>query len=84
VLLQLVPSDLLLEMGTAAPTYIARSAVAFVFFPQVGLRVALRRLEAVANRPIVPWFGRRAVKPYLLPSWSGPSDRHWGPPSPEQ
>jgi hypothetical protein len=67
-----------------APTYIVGSAVAFVFFLQVGLWVALRRLEAVADHPAVPWFDRRAMKPYLLPSWRGPRSWCWDPPGPEQ
>jgi hypothetical protein len=62
-------------MSTTTPVYIAEPAVAFIFFPQVGLRVALRCLEAVADRPAVPWSGRRVVKPYLLPLWREPSGR---------
>jgi hypothetical protein len=57
----------------------AVSAVAFVFFPQVGLRVAPHLSEAAADRPTAPWFGRRVVKPYLMPSWSGPSGRRCAP-----
>jgi hypothetical protein len=62
-----------------APVHISGPAVAFVFFLQVGLGVALCCLEAVANHPAVPWSSRRAVKPYLLPSWSGASSRRWDP-----
>jgi hypothetical protein len=69
---------------TAAPAYIVGSTVAFVFFPQVGLRMVLRRLEAVADRPAVPWSGRRVVRPYLQPSWSGSSGQRWDPLGPEQ
>jgi hypothetical protein len=60
---------------------VAQTAVVFVFFPQVGLRVALRRREAVADRPTVPWPGRHSAGPYLFFSWSGPSDRCWDPQS---
>jgi hypothetical protein len=33
-------------------------AVAFVFYPQVGLRTALHRSEAATDRPIAPRVGR--------------------------
>jgi hypothetical protein len=64
-------------MSTAAPAYIAGSEVAYVFFQQVGLQLALHHSETVADHPTVPWSGRRVVKPYLLRSWSGPSGRRW-------
>jgi hypothetical protein len=53
--------------------YIAWTAAAFIFFLQVGLQTALHRYEAVAVCLAVPRSGHRVVKPYLLPSWSGPS-----------
>jgi hypothetical protein len=67
-LLLLVLSHLLWKMRVASPAYIAVSAVAFVFFSQVGMRVALRHSEAVADHPTTPWSGRWAVKPYPFPS----------------
>jgi hypothetical protein len=63
--------------------FLARTVAAFVFFLQVGLRMALHHMEVVANRPAVPWPGRRSADPYLFSSWSGPSDRCWDPPVPE-
>jgi hypothetical protein len=58
---------------------IAAPALAFVFFPQMGLRMAHRRSKAVADGPTAPWVGCRAAKPYLLAWWSGPSVRRWDP-----
>jgi hypothetical protein len=48
---------------------IAAPAVAFVFFPQVSLRVALCYSELVASHLAVPWSGRLSV----LWDWGGPS-----------
>jgi hypothetical protein len=45
---------------------IAAPAVAFVFFPQVGLRMAPHRPEAMVDGSTTPWVGRWAVEPYLL------------------
>jgi hypothetical protein len=53
------------------------TAVAFVFFPQVGLRTALRRSKAAADRPTTPQVGQWAATPYLLSSWSRSSGRRW-------
>jgi hypothetical protein len=58
---------------------IATPAVAFVFFPQVGLRMALHRSEAAADRPSTPCVGRRVAKPYLQSLCSGPSGQRWDP-----
>jgi hypothetical protein len=63
--------------------FVAQTTAVFVFFLQVGLRMARRRREAVADRPAVPWPGRRSAGPYLFSSWSGPSDRCWEPPVPQ-
>jgi hypothetical protein len=69
------------ERGVPRPRlFVARTAAIFVFFPQVGLLMALRRREVVADRPAVPWPGRRSVGPYLFSLWSGQSDRCWDPP----
>jgi hypothetical protein len=59
--------------------FVAQTLAVFVFFSQVGLWVALHRKEAVADRPAVPWPGRRSAGPYLFSSWSGPSDMCWDP-----
>jgi hypothetical protein len=54
----------------------ATPAVAFVFFPQVGLRMLLAALK---RWPTAPGVGRRAAKPYLLTWWKGPSGWHRDP-----
>jgi hypothetical protein len=64
--------------------FIARTIAVFIFFPQLGLRVALHRREAVADQSTVPWPGRRSAGPYLFSSWSGPSDRCLDPQVPER
>jgi hypothetical protein len=77
--LQLDPPHSLWEMSTTSLAYIAELAVAFAFFSQVGLRTALRRSRAAADRPIASRVDSWAVKPYLLPLWSGPSGWRWDP-----
>jgi hypothetical protein len=53
------------EGGVPQPgLFVAQTTAVFVFFPQVGLRIALRHWEAMADRPAVPWSGRRSVSPY--------------------
>jgi hypothetical protein len=59
--------------------FVARTAAIFVFFPQEGLRMVLRRWEAVADRLTLPWSGCRSVSPCPFSSWSGPSNRCWDP-----
>jgi hypothetical protein len=73
------------ERGVPQPRlFVAQTTVVFVFFPQVGLRVALRRREAVADRPAVPWPGHRFAGPYLFSSWSALAKRQvLGPLVPE-
>jgi hypothetical protein len=64
------------ERGVSRPgLFVARTAPVFVFFPQVGLRMALCRWEAVADRPAVPWSGHHLVSPYPFSSWCRLSDR---------
>jgi hypothetical protein len=57
--------------------FVAQTTDVFIFFLQVGLRVALRHKEAVANQPAVPWSGCRSAGPYHFSSWSRLSDRCW-------
>jgi hypothetical protein len=63
--------------------FVEQTAAVFVFFPQMGLRMALRHMEAMANRPAVPWTSHRSVSPYPFSSWSGTIDRCWDPPVPK-
>jgi hypothetical protein len=59
--------------------YVAWTTAVFVFFPQVGLRTALRHWEAMADRSEVPRSVRCLVSSYPFRSWIGPSDRCWDP-----
>jgi hypothetical protein len=47
--------------------------MAFIFFLQVGLRMAPHHSEALVDRSTAPQVGHRVAKPYLLVWWSGPS-----------
>jgi hypothetical protein len=68
------------ERGVPWPgLFVAWTVAVFIFFSQVGLRMALCRGESVADRPVVPLPGRRSAGPYLFSSWRRPSDRCWDP-----